>query len=243
MSAGLQAIGLFAPIVASNAIFSARRASKGVNSIDENPIYGAMNMDIAAGQTLKGFKAAKEVAAVSNSEAHIMAEGASEAIKNLSKANKLVSGIGKVVDFTSNNINPIICATSAAKVLFGSDDKFDAGAREIISLGTMFASERAAKTFLGMPYTTKEGGEVVTHLRESLYNKNPFLKEQASALKDYCATKKLFNKISLNFVPGAAKGLAFVGASIAGYKLGSLVADCLLGSKDSEEPQETQERA
>lgn len=235
MPAGIQTIGLFAPIVASNAVFSARRASRGMSSIDENPLYGAMNMDIAAGQTLKGFKAAKEVAVASGSDAHIMAEGASEAIKNLSKTNKVVNGIGKVVDFTANNINPIICATSAAKVMFGSEDKMDASAREIISLGSMFAAERAAKSFLGMPYTTKEGGKVVTHLREALYDKNPFLKEQMSALKDYCATKKLFNKVSLNFVPGAAKGLAFVGASIAGYKLGSLAADFLLGKNNTEE--------
>ena len=206
-----------------------------MDSIGDNPLYGAMNMDIAAGQTLKGFKAAKEVAAVSNKDAHIMAEGASEAIKNLSKTNKVVSGIGKVVDFTANNINPIICATSAAKVLFGADDKLDAGAREIISLGSMFAAERAAKTFLGMPYTTKEGGKVVNHLRTALYNKNPFLKSQVSAMKDYCATKKLFNRISLNFVPGAAKGLAFVGASIAGYKLGTHIANYLLGKEKSEE--------
>lgn len=235
MPAGIQTIGLFAPIVASNAIFSARRASKGMNSIDENPLYGAMNMDIAAGQTLKGFKAAKEVAAISNSGAHIIAEGASEAIKNLSKTNNIVNGIGKVVDFTANNINPIICATSAAKVLFGSDDKLETGAREIISLGSMFAAERAAKSFLGMPYTTKEGGKTVTHLREALYNKNPYLKEQVSALKDYCTTKKLFNKVSLKFVPGAVKGLAFVCASIAGYKSGSLLAECLIGKNDTEQ--------
>ncbi len=235
MPAGIQTIGLFAPIVASNAIFSARRASKGMNSIDENPLYGAMNMDIAAGQTLKGFKAAKEVAAISNSGAHIIAEGASEAIKNLSKTNNIVNGIGKVVDFTANNINPIICATSAAKVLFGSDDKLETGAREIISLGSMFAAERAAKSFLGMPYTTKEGGKTVTHLREALYNKNPYLKEQVSALKDYCTTKKLFNKVSLKFVPGAVKGLAFVCASIAGYKSGSLLAECLIGKNDAEQ--------
>ncbi len=235
MPAGIQTIGLFAPIVASNAIFSARRASKGMNSIDENPLYGAMNMDIAAGQTLKGFKAAKEVAAISNSGAHIIAEGASEAIKNLSKTNNIVNGIGKVVDFSDNNINPIICATSAAKVLFGSDDKLETGAREIISLGSMFAAERAAKSFLGMPYTTKEGGKTVTHLREALYNKNPYLKEQVSALKDYCTTKKLFNKVSLKFVPGAVKGLAFVCASIAGYKSGSLLAECLIGKNDAEQ--------
>lgn len=237
MTAGVQTIALFAPIVASNAIFSARRASRGANAMGDNPVYGAMNMDIAAGQTLKGVKAAKEVAAVSSTEAKMVAEGASEAIKNLSKTNKFVDGVGKIVNFTANNINPIICATSAIKVLFGSDDKWDAAARETIALGSMFAAERAAKSFLGMPYTKKEGGKSVTYLREAAYNKNPFLKQQAAAMKDYCATKKLFNKVSLNFVPGTLKGLGFVSASIAGYKLGSIVADSILGAKKSEEEQ------
>ena len=56
MPAGLSSIALFTPIIASNAIFSARRASRGVEAIDEKPIYGAMNMNIAAGQVFKGLK-------------------------------------------------------------------------------------------------------------------------------------------------------------------------------------------
>lgn len=233
MSASVEAIALFAPIVASNAIFSARRASKGADTIVENPIYGAMNIDIAAGQTLKGVNAAKEVAAASNANAKFMAEGASEAIKSLSKINKFVQGIGKIVDFTANNINPIICATSAARVLFGKEDKLETAASEVISLGAMFAAERGAKAFLGMPYTTKEGGKNVTHNRTAFYNKSPFISKHAEAVKDFCETKKLFNKVSLKFVPGAAKGLAFVGASIAGYKLGNCAADCILGKNSS----------
>lgn len=231
MSVGLQSIALFTPIVASNAVFSYRRATKGADTIRENPIYGAMNIDIAAGQTLKGVKAAKEVAAVSNKDAKIMADGAADAIKNMSKTNKFLNGMSRIVDFTANNINPIICATSAANVIFGDEDKVDATARETISLGTMFAAEGGAKRVLGMPYTTKENGKIITHSREALFSNNPFIKQQASAMKDYCETKKLFNKISLKFVPGAAKGMGFVCASIGGYQLGNAIANSIIGKK------------
>ena len=82
-----------------------------------------------------------------------------------------------------------------------------------------------------MPVTKKIDGKKVTVARESLYSQNPFLKEQAAAIKDYCATSKLFNKISLKPVPGMLKGLAFVAASIAGYQAGSLLGDWILGEK------------
>lgn len=234
MPAGIQAIGLFAPIVASNAVFSARRASKGVDSMSENPIYGAMNMNIAAAQVIKGFKAATEVAAVSNKDVHQVAIGASDAIKTLSKENKFVNGLSTVINTTANHINPIICATSAAKVLFGADDKLDAALRESIALGTMFGSEAIAKRVLGMPYTKKINGKPVTIPREALYKKNPFLEKQTTAIRDFCETKKLFNKISLKMVPGVTKGLAFVGASIAGYKLGNYTSDSILGEQNSQ---------
>lgn len=224
MSAGVEAIALCSPIVAANAVFSVRRASRGADAITDNPIYGAMNMDIAAAQTLKGVKAARDAAIASNTDAKFVAEGASEAIKNLSKTNKFINGVGKVIDFTAKNINPIICATSAANVLFGADDKVDAGARETIALATMFGAEKSIKPILGKPYTNKE----------ALYKSNPFLKAQAEAINDYCSTKKLFNnKLSLKFVPGALKGLTFVSASIAGYKFGSYLGDCILGKKET----------
>ena len=60
---------------------------------------------------------------------------------------------------------------------------------------------------------------------------NPFVEKQVAAMKDYCATKKLFNKISLKAVPGALKGLGFVFASIAGYKIGMATANAVLGEQ------------
>ena len=46
----VSSLALFTPLVASNAIFSARRASRGVDAMDENPVLGAMNMTIAGAQ-------------------------------------------------------------------------------------------------------------------------------------------------------------------------------------------------
>lgn len=214
MTSALTTIALCAPIVASNAVFSVRRASRGMDSIADNPIYGAMNMDIAAAQTLKGARAAKVIADASSYSLEA-ASGATEAIKNLSNTNKFVSGLSQVVNFTADHINPIICATSGVKVLY-ADDKVDAAARESLALGAMFGAENLAKKALGMPVIKTVNKQKVSIPREALYKKNPFINEQVTALKDYCATKKLFNKISLKFVPGAIKGLAFVGASIAG---------------------------
>lgn len=230
MSAGvIEALAISAPIVASNAVFSLRRASKGADAMASNPLYGVANMDIAAGQTFKGVNAAKEVAQAAGVDTKFLTEGAGEAIKS----SKVIGGIGKVIDFTANNINPIICATSALKVLCGEEDKGDAAFREGVSLGTMFASEHVAKNFLGMPYVKKENGKKVSYKRNAGYKKIDFLNKQAEALKDFCETKKAFNKVSLRFVPGALKGLGFVCASIAGYQLGNAIANGILGTKQS----------
>jgi len=225
MSTAVQAIALCSPIIASNAVFSARRASRGVDAIDDNPFYAAANMDIAAAQTVKGGRAAKAIAIATNGNAGVF-NSAADAIKNLSDKNKLVKGTCKLINFTADNINPIICVTSGIKVL-GSDDKVDAAARETLALTSMFAAEKASKKLIGMPAATKNN--TFEGKNPGLYKKNLFIKEQADALKDYCETKKLFNKVSLKAVPGALKGLAFVSSSILGYKLGTEIGNLVLG--------------
>ena len=79
---GISGIALTcAPVIASNAIFSARRLDRGIDSIGENPLYGAMNMEIAAGQTFKGTQAATTLASASNKEVAQTLQGATEVIK------------------------------------------------------------------------------------------------------------------------------------------------------------------
>ena len=229
MPSGISTVELLTPVVASNAVFSVRRASRGVEAMDNNPIYGAMNMDIAAGQVLKGTRAVNELAIVSNPESAEIINGAKGAIKSFSKTSKAMSAASKIINFTADHINPIICLTSGVKVL-GSDDKVDAGIREGLALGTMFTSEKCAKEFLGLSRKKVVDGEKKTVVGDAGYEKL-FKKEQLQAIDDLCATKKLFNKVSLKMLPGTVKGLAFVTASILGYKLGTVTANALLGDE------------
>lgn len=222
MPSGISSVALLTPIVASNAIFSARRATKGVDNLSDNPVYGVMNMDIAAAQTLKGTKAAMNLASAGEG-----AGSAMENIKALSKTNKFLNGAGKIINYTADHINPIICLTSGIKVL-SADNKVDEAARETLALSTMFGAEALAKRFVGMPFTKKIDGVAKTFEREGLYKKL-LSEKQNQALQDLIKTKH-----SMKYISGATKGLLFVGASIAGYQLGNFIADSILGKrKDS----------
>lgn len=220
MPSGISSIALFTPIVASNAIFSARRATKGVDNFSDNPVYGVMNMDIAAGQTLKGTKAAMTLASAGEG-----AGSAMENIKAVSKTNTFLTGVSKLINYTADHINPIICLTSGIKVL-GADDKVDEAARETLSLTTMFGAEAVAKRFIGMPFTKKVDGNAKTFEREGFYKKL-LSEKQNRALQDFIKTKR-----SMKYISGGAKGLMFVSASIAGYKLGNYIADSILGKRE-----------
>lgn len=233
MTAGISSIALMAPIVASNAVFSARRATRGFDAVDENPMYAAMNMDIAAGQVLKGARAIKAMDVAANGANNAVSYSASEGIKNLSKTSKVLEGAGKIINFTAENINPIICVTSGIKVL-DSDDKLDTAARESLALTAMFGAEAVAKEVLGMPQMKRGNGKIVSVPRQALYEKNPFIREKVADFSRYCNSTALFNnKLQLKYLPGAMKGLGFVGASIAGYKLGNALGDSLLGKAES----------
>lgn len=220
MSTGLTAIALFSPVVASNAIFSARRASNGIDSMEKNPLFGIANMDIAAAQVVKGGRAAKAIAMTTDESFAEGIQSARNSIIRMSNKNKLLKNFGKVVKTTANYINPVIIGAGALKVA-GSDDKLDATAREATALTTMFGSEYAMKEFVGMPVTVN--GKV--EHQDGLYKKL-FSEKQIKAIKDFCETKKY-----LKCAPGITKGLLFVGASIGGYQLGEKIANNLLGEE------------
>lgn len=260
MSAGL-AISAFMPSITSSGIFSSRRANKGLDAMNSNPFVGAMNLDIAGGQVLNAAKGATGIAKEYKNSVAQGIVSAEESIKNLAKEGKVLKGFGKVLSFTADNINPIICATGAIKVACAKD-KTDAALEEGCALGTMFAFEGGAKAILGMPksmkfnkdtmeiaadgiYKTIDGkrelvakageyklnGDKLTVARKGLYKKNVFAEKQVNAFKDFCATKTLFGK-SIKFVPGVAKGLCFVGASISGYALGNSASKIIRGTKE-----------
>ncbi len=234
MTSGL-AISAFMPSITSSGIFSSRRANRGAEALaSNNPFVGAMNFDIAAGQVTNAVKGAANIAKESKNALAAGIISAEESIKALSKSDKMLNGIGKVVNFTADHINPLIVATGAVKVAC-ADDKLDAAVSEGLALGTMFTAEAAAKRFIGMPKLTKdpETGKKIAIAREGYYKKNPFLDKQAQALKDYCSTTKVLNK-SIRFLPGTLKGIGFVLASIGGYTLGQNAADLILGKSDND---------
>lgn len=256
MTSGLAISGLI-PSVVSSSIFSSRRANSGAEALSaSNPFVGAMNMDIAGGQVLNAARNVASLAGESQRPLAAQITSAEESIKALAKSDKIINGVGKVLNFTADHINPIICATSAVKVLT-SDDKTDTAIREGLALGTMFASEATAKKVLGMPRIKKFDPKTMSISNEGIYKivdgkkeliakngkykilKNNrlviqrdsiFSNKQVAAFNDFCATKRVFNK-SLNFLPGALKGLGFVCASIAGYKIGSTIANGIIGEK------------
>ena len=236
-SSALTSIALFAPVIASNVVFSARRASRGVDSMDESPLYGVANMNIAGAQVLKGARAVKALSIATDPLLQRVDKGAEYSIRNMSKQVNLAKSIpgfksiANVVDFTSRNINPVIVGTSALKVA-SSDDKVDTWARESTSLLTMFGAEEATKKLIGMPIFSSNKGKNFGVSREA-YGKN-WVKKVLSE-KQYDNVKQYINnnrgaKLALS----SGKGLAFAGASIAGYKLGCKISDSILGKKEND---------
>lgn len=229
MSKGL-AISAFMPSITSCGIFSTRRMGNGADAVaSNNPFVGIMNFDIAGGQILNAAKGAANIARETKNATASGIISAEKTIKNLSEGNKVLGGAGKVLNFTADNVNPVICLAGAVKIAC-SDDKTDTAIKEGMALGTMFAAEGAAKRILGMSKTKNKNGKYIAVEREGLYKKNAFLKKQAAALKDYCAVKTFCNK-SLKFLPGTLKGLAFAAASIGGYKTGLAIADKIVPKK------------
>lgn len=214
MSSGLVSLTALSGL-ASNLIFSPRRLSRGVDSMEERPLYATMNINIAAAQALKCARAVKSFSvgmgegSINNTIANIAQNN--QALVN----NKFLKGVGKVVDVTSKNVNPFICATSAVKIL-GSDDKLDAAARETMAISTMFAFEGAAKEILGMSDKIKS--------KHSGKFDNLFKTQQLKMFND---CKMLKN--SMKYASPIFKGVGFALASIIGYKTGAAIASGVIG--------------
>lgn len=228
MSAGISAIASLSPIIASQMVFSSRRASRGVEALETNPMIAAMNFDIATAQCAKGSSAALSAAKATSAEFEQAASGISEVVKGVTNSSKLARGILKVVEWTARYINPFICGVSAFKVATAEDKKLETAANELLCLGPMFLFEGAYKTLAGMPKYERVNGKLITKQVEStLYRDYDFVRNIVDKFVKICNEKVLFKKLPLNFLPGTLKGLGFVAASIAGYNLGDSISNTL----------------
>ena len=245
MSAGISAIASLSPIVASQFIFSSRRANRGLEALDTNPLNAVMNFDIATAQGVKGSSAALDAARATSAELEQAAQGIDDVVKSVANSSKLAKGVSKVVDFTARNINPVICATSAVKAVTAEKGKkLETAADETGRLGTMFAFEGAYKALAGMPRYERVNGKLVSKPVDSiLYRDIDWVRKGADAFTKWCNETALFNKkLPLNFLPGTLKGLGFVAASIAGYKLGSCITKELGINQDYNRQQQIAEK-
>lgn len=243
MTAGISAIASLSPIIASQFVFSSRRANRGLEALDTNPLNAAMNFDIATAQGAKGTSAALNAARSSSAELEQAVQGVDDVIRGVANSNKFTKGVSKVVDFTARNINPVICATSAVKALSAEKGKkLETAADETGRLGTMFAFEGAYKALAGMPRYVRENGKLVSIPVESvLYRDIDWVKKGVDSFTKWCNNTSLFNKkLPLNFLPGTLKGLGFVAASIAGYELGSCITKALGINQDYQKELEAQ---
>lgn len=226
---------------------------------ENNPFVAAMNMDIAGAQVLKAGSGISEITKANNAAIATDIKSAEESIKALSKGNKVVKGIGKVLSYTADHINPIICATGAVKVVT-ADDKKEAAINEGCGLGTMFASEAAAKRIIGMPIVNKFDNKNMSVEKDGVYkisngdkkliakdgqykilNGKKLIIERKGLYKNNPFLDKQASALkdycettkvlgkSMKFVPGMLKGLGFACASIGGYKAGLSVADNITG--------------
>lgn len=160
------AISTFLPAITSGGIFSTRRASSAANA--NNPFVGAMNADIAGGQALNVAKGVSNIAKYSNNTLSADIMSAEESIKNLAKTDKVIGGISKVLNFTADNINPIICATGAVKVAC-SDNKKETAIEEGTALGVMFGSEALAKRIIGIPKNMTFDSKTMVEKADGIY--------------------------------------------------------------------------
>lgn len=229
---------LFTPVAASSGIFAFRRAERGIDNMDEKPIFGTANLFIAGGQIVKAIDPAKNITDKSKSVSNINISAASDKFKAAGKSTKFAKAcsgfsniFGGIFRVISDIINPAICVASSIKVL-ESDDKADAAVREILGLGTMFTCERGAKYILGWMKKVEKNGMPESIYEPSILTKNQYIKNNIT--DKVLAETKLYKKIISNpSLKGPIKGVLFVLASVGGYKLGSKLADIALGTTEN----------
>jgi len=149
-----------------------------------------------------------------NDETAKTAQSAFSIFDKYAKQSKLVDCAGKVVNWATHNVNPLICASGAVKVLT-SDDKVHTGITQTGALAGMFLGEGLMKLHLGNFINEQN----ILQLAEKVKN-TPGLKRAAQAVLESTHCGK---------AAAILKGLAFVCGSITSYnigeKIGKLEAD------------------
>lgn len=226
MTAGIATI---LPSIVSGSAFATRRVNNGANA--DNAAQTAMNIGVATGQIERAAECTANVARLSKGGFAELVCQVDKDVANATKTDSILKGFGKVAKFIGDNVNSVIAVTSGVKVIT-SDNPAKEAITEIPGLVLMlYGTEPLWKNIAGMADHKRENGKLVTKERKALYKNNPFLKEQAKAISEYCATKEFFG-VTMKHVPSILKGIGLVCFSIAGYQggraVGKLAAEAII---------------
>lgn len=189
------------------------------------------NGDTARGSVVfaQGAKIAEAVAKYHDSTA----KNASEAYNIFGKyadKSKVLNTTGKVVNWATHNVNPLICLSAAYKTAT-ADDKVHTGITQVGALSGMFLGEGMMKIY-----------------QDNIFNEKNVTK-LAEKAKGITGLKSLANFILKSGnggkVASILKGIAFVCTSMTSYNLGEKLAGNLAdrictdaGIEESEKPAE-----
>ena len=255
----VRAIALSTPIIACNLFgFAPRRLKKSIDAVDSNIAESIGNLDLCAGQTLKGIRATNDIVktaepsaaetiksmnnAKSTAKGFKLFEGITNTIKNAEKSSKIIKGVSDVVKFTADNINPVIYTVGGIKVLGSkSDDKLDVAAHEAASIGLMRLGEEIYSNAMGMPiqkydkdlkrFVSKER-PMNKHVKKLINNAKKKILSKEKAVKFIKSHENL-----VKAAPGIAKGTGFALTSILSYKAGENLSNKILGEVETAEHQ------
>ncbi len=186
----------FSPV--ATFIFASRNVDKASNGDDGRAVVaGCQGINFCSDVVNNIFKYDSAVAKTARSAASVFSE--------MAKESKAFDYAGKAIKWGCNNVNPLICASGALKVL-RSDDKVNSGITEAAALATMFAGENIVKGNYERLANSETAKNALKAAKDSRILK-PLLK--------YTTEHKLNGKIGM-----VTKGLALVGGSIASYDLG-----------------------
>lgn len=174
------------PSVVSSAIFGARSVDKTWTQGDPTRAL------IAAGQ----FEKVGAYVTKLDNELGKSAKSAADALKIASKNEKLLEYAGKVVNFASKNVNPLICVSAGYRVLT-ADDTQTALIQNATGLGAMFGVEHLMKK----------------HLDD--IPKMKCMQGVSKKVMEFATKHKMEGKL-----PAIIHGVAFVVGSCTAYSLG-----------------------
>ena len=184
----------FSSNIVTSAIFGVRNYEKGNDG-------HTLRYAVALGQAKR---VADFVTTLDNSVGKT-ARTATEAIGKASKGSIFLESVGRVANFSSTHINPLIIGSAVLDVV-NSENKVETAVVSASALGTMFTTEKLMKKYL-----------------KDVPKLSCFKKITAAVTKAFEGTK--YGK----YVGPVLEGLAFVGGSITGYAVGERFGKTLIG--------------